>query len=185
LIAIFALTRYNHSKFGHFMFGPMIIMALFFIFTVDVLEQSVANVVSPIVGEEGLVVYDIYWTKDLGRRILRVLLEKKEGNVSLDDCSRVSHSIEDIIEVKGLINSPYDLEVSSPGLDRPLRSKEHFRKVVGQTIKLKTKIPLEGRQNYKGLLKKMDENILTMEIDQKDYELLFESVAKAHLCPWG
>lgn len=151
----------------------------------DVLEQSVANVVSPIVGEEDLVVYDIYWTKDLGRRILRVLLEKREGFITLDDCSRVSHAIEDIIEVKGIISGPYDLEVSSPGLDRPLRSADHFQKVLGKTIKLKTKVPFEGRQNYKGLLKKMDENILTMEIDKKNYEVSFESVAKANLCPWG
>lgn len=143
--------------------------------------ESVAKIIEPIVLEEGFKLYDIAWTLDRGRKILRVMVEGEGREVTIDDCARLSHSIEDVIEVKGLIPERYDLEVSSPGLRRPLKKEEHFRRVLGKVIRVKTKTPIGGRKNYKGELKKIEGGQFVVEVDQSEFVIPFDLVDKANL----
>ncbi len=145
------------------------------------IASQVFEIIEPIVAEEGLTLYDVVWTNDLGQHVLRVLLENPDGPVTLSDCTKVSHAIEDIIEVKNSVPEKYCLEVSSPGLDRPLNRKEHFDKVLGKLIRVKTKKPLDGRGNYKGILKSTGPKDFNIEIDGRDYVVPFDQVAKANL----
>ncbi len=144
------------------------------------IEKKVERLIDPVVREEGLELLEVLLTGESGRTILRVLLDKEEGSVTLDDCTRVSHAIEDLIEVDGGIPTAYELEVSSPGIDRPLKKKRHFERVRGKTIRIKTIQPIEGRQNYKGVLTEVREDGLVMEIDRKEYVLRFDQILKAH-----
>lgn len=143
--------------------------------------EAVAEVIEPIIAEEGLSLWAVEWTHDLGRRVLRVMVERDAGAVSVEDCSRLSHSIEDIIEVKELIPTRYDLEVSSPGLERPLQHDWHFKRSIGQSAQVRTKVPLGDRRNYKGRITQAREKDFVIEIDGKPHEIAYDNVDKAHL----
>ncbi|MBI4412006.1 MAG: ribosome maturation factor RimP [Deltaproteobacteria bacterium] len=143
--------------------------------------QKVADLVAPIVAEEGLELLDVVWTFENGRNVLRLVLDKEGGTVGLADCQRVSHAVEDIIEVENIVPARYDLEVSSPGINRSLKQKKHFEQVVGKVIRVKTRVPLNNRQNYKGLLKSVNETELVVEIDRKDFVIPLGQIEKANL----
>lgn len=145
------------------------------------IEKRVFDLLSPVVVEEGVFLYDVEWTHDMGRKILRVYIDKEGEPINLDDCTRVSHAVEDLLEVKGQIESAYDLEVSSPGLNRPLRNKGHFEKVLGKVVKIKTQKPIEGRQNYKGVALEVNDETVLVKIDGKDYSVPLKEIKKAHL----
>lgn len=147
----------------------------------DKLISEVVKIIEPIISEEELKLYDIAWTFDQGRKILRIMVEGEEKQVTIDDCARLSHSIEDVIEVKGLIPERYDLEVSSPGLRRPLKKEEHFKRVLGKIIRVKTKTPIDGRRNYKGVLKRIEGSQFVVEVDQNEFVIPFDFVDKANL----
>lgn len=143
--------------------------------------KKVAELVTPIAREEGCELLDVVWAFENGRNILRLLLDKEGGIVGLTDCERVSHAVEDLIGVENIVPARYDLEVSSPGLNRPLKRKKHFEQAVGKVIRAKTKIPLDNRQNYKGVLKAVGEAELVMEIDRKEFVIPFDQIEKANL----
>jgi len=144
-------------------------------------EIKIKELITPLLRQEGLSVYHVEWTKDLGRQILRVYIERENSGVTLDDCTKASHSIEDLILVKGDIDVAYHLEVSSPGLNRLLANKGHFERVIGQNIRLRTKRPLDGRANYKGVLKAVSEANLVVEVDKKDFTIPLQEIGKASL----
>ena len=177
MIDLFGDVSYKKIHFGRFSIRAKEAFWPFFFACME----KVRSRIEPIVREEGLELLDVVWTLDHGRQILRVLLDKEGGGVTVDDCTRVSHAIEDVIEVEELIPRKYDLEVSSPGLNRPLLKPAHFEKVVGKIIRVKTDVPLEGRQNYCGILNRISGDIFFVEIDKKEYAIPFERVDKANL----
>jgi ribosome maturation factor RimP len=87
----------------------------------------------------------------------------------------------DIIEVKDIIPGAYSLEVTSPGLNRPLKKEEDFIRVRGETIKLKTRILLNKRKNFKGVLKEFKGGMLKIDSDGKEFNILYKDVKKANL----
>lgn len=152
----------------------------FFLFCMQDLAH-IESLIAPVIAEEGLILWDVAWHVENGRKILRVMVERTESAVSLGDCSRVSHAIEDLLEVRGQIAGSYHLEVSSPGLDRPLRKTEHFAKVVGKKISLRTGVPLDGRRNFKGFLKEVDVTSLKIQVDQLEFSIPLDQIQKAQL----
>jgi ribosome maturation factor RimP len=87
------------------------------------------------------------------------------------------------MDVEDPITTEYNLEVSSPGLDRPLFDLEHFQAVIGETITVKLSMPLNGRRKFKGTLEAIDNEILIVVVDGQDYELVFSNIDKANLVP--
>ncbi len=122
------------------------------------------------------------WTTDMGQRVLRVLLDKPAG-VKLEDCEAFSRLIDPLLDVEGLIPEQYNLEVSSPGINRPLRKEADFLKFVGDQVYIRTKEALENRSNFKGLLKDVKDHRVCVEIDKQLYEIPLDSILKAHLEP--
>jgi ribosome maturation factor RimP len=119
------------------------------------------------------------------RAILRIYIEA-EGGVTLDGCQKVSHQVSGILDVEDPINGEYVLEVSSPGMDRPLFKIAHFEKYVGYKVKIKLRMPFEGRRNLTGRLAGVENNDdIVVQIDdmEEEYVLPFESVDKAHIVP--
>ena len=112
--------------------------------------------------------------------VLRLYIDHEEG-ISVEDCTKVSHQASGILEVEDPISSQYTLEVSSPGLDRPLFSLPHFKKVVGQEISIRCHLGVDGRRKFKGLLNEVDENILVITVDNQPYEVDFQDIDKANL----
>ncbi len=113
---------------------------------------------------------------------LRLYIDHPNG-ITVDDCAQVSHQVSAVMDVEDPISSEYNLEISSPGADRPLFKPAHYQQFVGETISLRTRLPIEGRRNYKGELKNADEASVTLEVDKQAVTLQFRDIEKANLVP--
>ena len=149
--------------------------------TKDIL-QKVEDFVSPVLENLGYELVERELAQDSGRWILRLYIDK-EGGVTIDDCARASHGVEDLIEVEGLIPMHYELELSSPGINRPIRRRKDFDRFKGETIRLKTTEPVNGRSNYKGILETLDGDEIVMIVDGDRYRVPYKFLAKARLEP--
>ena len=117
-----------------------------------------------------------------GRWVLRLYIDK-QGGVTVGDCERVSRSIEDLLAVEDAIPVSYVLEVSSPGLDRPLRRLEHFEAVLGQQVRVRTEQPIDGRSNFKGTLEAVEADVLQILIDGTAFRVPIAMIDRARLEP--
>lgn len=141
---------------------------------------QVAGLVGPILEDMAFELVDSEFLHSHGKWVLRLTIDK-EGGVTIDDCARVSRELGDHIDVKELISHPYVFEVSSPGLDRPLKKEKDLLRVVGKKIKVRMRAPLQGRRNYVGFLSDFAQGILHMRVDEKEVALPWAEVDKANL----
>ena len=145
------------------------------------IKTSVTTLIEPIVEDLGFELLDIEYVSNLGRWTLRLYIDKRNGGVTIDDCVRVSREISDLINVKDMIQHAYVLEVSSPGLNRPLRKEKDFLWAMGKKIKLRMDEPVEGRRNYTGYLRDFKEKTLYLEVDGRIVLLPWMRIEKANL----
>lgn len=111
---------------------------------------------------------------------MRVFIDGADG-VGVDDCARVSRQISSALDVEDPISGEFTLEVSSPGIDRPLYSFDHYRRYVGFKIKIKLRVPFEGRKTFTGLLNGTDGDDVMLLIEDEEYILPFDSIERANL----
>ncbi len=111
---------------------------------------------------------------------LRIFIDKQDGIV-LDDCAAVSRQVSAALDVEDTIESAYLLEVSSPGIDRPLFTAEQFGQQVGQAIKVKMNVMVLGRRNFTGELLAVEDQLLVIDVDGQDYELPVADIESARL----
>ncbi|TNF90172.1 MAG: ribosome maturation factor RimP [Gammaproteobacteria bacterium] len=116
-----------------------------------------------------------------GHGTLRVYIDRDDG-VSVDDCAAISHQISGILDIEEPIKQAYDLEVSSPGIDRPLFKLADFQRFAGQTARIKLAIAQQGRKNFKGRLQGVaDDKMVRIEVDGEEFSLPFADIARANL----
>lgn len=122
----------------------------------------------------------------LGARdgLLRVFIDKPEG-IGVEDCEAVSRQISTLLDVEDPLPGNYVLEVSSPGLDRRLTKVEHFKRFMGNDVKVKLRFPLEGRKNFRGALRSADEENIEVEVDGESHCLPIATIESARLVPSG
>ena len=124
----------------------------------------------------------LYAQKVQGNVTLRIYIDRPEGgNVSIDDCTRASRDIGTALDVADLLHVPYSLEVSSPGLDRPLRREKDFARFAGKRARLRVRDPIDGRRNFAGTLKGVEDGRVAIECDGQVYRLPLSELAKANL----
>lgn len=119
------------------------------------------------------------------RSILRIYIEA-DGGVTLEGCQKVSHQVSGILDVEDPINGEYTLEVSSPGMDRPLFKVEHYIKYVGHKVKIRLRVPFEGRWNLTGRIAAVENGedvVIQVDEPEEEYVLPIESIDKAHIVP--
>ena len=137
--------------------------------------------VEALLKSEGLELVDLEFRKEARGWVLRIFMDKP-GGVTLDDCSEISREIGDQIEVNELIPHSYTLEVSSPGLDRPLKKEKDFLVSIGKLIQLSTSVPLEGRTFFKGILLDFEAaGSLRLAETKKTWEIPVGLISKARL----
>ncbi|MFB1000416.1 MAG: ribosome maturation factor RimP, partial [Colwellia sp.] len=112
--------------------------------------------------------------------VLRLFIDHENG-IDVDDCAEVSRQVGAILDVEDPIGSEFNLEVSSPGLDRPLFDKPHYEAVIGEIIEVKLSIPLNGRRKFKGRLAAVENDTLVVTVDSEDYELVLGNIVKGNL----
>jgi ribosome maturation factor RimP len=115
-------------------------------------------------------------------QLLRVYIDSADG-VGLGDCERVSHQVSGLLDVEDPIRGDYVLEVSSPGLDRPLFELEHFVRFVGQTARIRLHSAENGRSNYRGVIRAVEGDDIIVEVDGDTVRLPFRNIASARLVP--
>jgi ribosome maturation factor RimP len=123
---------------------------------------------------------EIEYRREARGWILRLYIDK-EGGVTLDDCTRISQEVGRILDVEDFILVPYTLEVSSPGLSRPLKSEKDFIKYRNRLIRIKTVEPIENRRKFKGKLLGISENRIEIELEERVFKIPLSNVARANL----
>ena len=148
--------------------------------------DKVRRIAAPLAAQEGMELVDVEIGGPGGRQTLRLYIDRK-GGVSLDDCTSVSRAVSAALDVEDPIDGAYDLEVSSPGLDRPLRTPEHFRKFAGSKVRIRTFGPVpecEDRKTFVGILKGYEEDgSIAVEVDGKVFRVPHNLVSKANVEP--
>jgi len=114
--------------------------------------------------------------------IVRAYIDTPNG-VTVDDCSKASRQFSAILDVEDPISNRYTLEVSSPGMDRPLAKPEHFQKVVGSDVKIKMATLVDGRRRFTGELIEATDEFIVVEVDGEQTELLYDEMDRARLVP--
>ena len=116
--------------------------------------------------------------------VVRLFIDHPDG-IGLDDCEAVSREVSAILDVEDPIPGNYNLEVSSPGLDRRLRTREHFERFAGEEVRIKMRVPIEGRRNYRGVIGAADDTNVDVEVDGVVHQLPIADIASARLIPSG
>lgn len=124
--------------------------------------------------------YELVDSERIGRGLLRVFIDR-EGGITVDDCARVSNQLTRVFAVENL---DYErLEVSSPGLDRPLRKVADFARFTGETARLKLRVPRQGKRNFTGVLQGVDAEGVRIDVDGERLTFPFADIDKARLVP--
>ncbi len=145
-------------------------------------EKRIEELIQPTVTEMGYELVDVEFVKEGPNWYLRIFIDK-EGGVTIDDCEAVSKTLEKIFDEKDPIEQAYFLEISSPGIDRPLKKKEDFIKYNGEMVDVKLYKPYEGSKEYTGKLVGYDENdgTVTIEVDNKNIAFTKKEIAGIRL----
>ena len=144
------------------------------------LETAVESVVLPAVQARGLTLVDLE-VRGNGRRAAVRIYVDRAGGVTIDDCQGLSREVGDLIDVADVVSGSYDLEVSSPGLDRELRRDREFRWALGRLVRVWTREPLDGRREVSGRLVQVDEAALTLATSEGPQRVSRSVVTKARL----
>ncbi|HDS1818453.1 TPA: ribosome maturation factor RimP [Pseudomonas putida] len=145
------------------------------------LEQLQA-LLAPVVTGLGFECWGIEFVSQGKHSVLRVYIDKKDG-ILVDDCAIVSRQISGVLDVEDPISSEYTLEVSSPGMERPLFTIEQFASHAGEQVKIKLRSPFEGRRNFQGLLRGVEEQDVVVQVDDQEFLLPIDSIDKANIIP--
>lgn len=140
------------------------------------------ELINPVVTMLGFELVGIEYFPRGKKSLLRIYIDKPDG-ISLDDCAVVSHQVSGTLDVEDPIKGNYILEVSSPGIDRPLFKMEHFAQFAGNKVKLRLVYPRDGQRNLKGTLQGMENDNVKLEVDGKLLLLPFSTIEKAKLVP--
>ena len=136
------------------------------------IEIRAEELLLPILEENGFEYVDVEYVKEGKDRYLRAYIDK-EGGISIDDCEKVSRAFEEKLDEEDLIKDAYILEVSSPGLTRPLKKERDYARNLGRLIEIHTYKPKDGQKEFTGILKSFDGSIVTVEVDE-DLDMVFE-----------
>jgi len=152
-------------------------------------RKAVADLVDPVVAAEGYELVDVEWVMARGGPIVRLFIDTvppgtPERGVTVEDCTHVSRIVSDVLDVEDVVPGGYTLEVSSPGMFRPLTKPEHFRRSLGERIKVKTYEKIEGRKTFTGRLDAREDNQVTVTVDDGTvFRIPATAIAKANLEP--
>ena len=137
---------------------------------------------APVVTGLGFECWGIEFVSQGKHSVLRVYIDK-EGGILVDDCAEVSRQVSSVLDVEDPISSEYTLEVSSPGMERPLFTLEQFASHAGEQVKIKLRSPFEGRRNFQGLLRGVEEQDVVVQVDDQEFLLPIDSIDKANIIP--
>lgn len=148
--------------------------------TGDWVVEKVRALALPVVQVQEMELVDVEFRREARGWVLRLYLDKG-GGVTLEDCREVSDQVSDLLDVEGLIDHPYHLEVSSPGLDRPLKTPEDYVRFAGRLARIQTAAPIGGQRRFHGRVEGYREGSVILHAQGSTLLIPFEAIVKARL----
>ena len=145
-------------------------------------SEQLSQLLRPVVEAMGYELVGVEYLDRRGDGLLRVYIDQEAG-ISVDDCQQVSHQVSGLLDVEDPVAGAYTLEVSSPGLDRPLFTAEHYQRFAGHTVRIQLGAPLDGKRKFTGLLQGMQGSDILVEVEGTCLALPLAQVQKARLVP--
>ena len=146
------------------------------------LRNQLGELLGPVVAGLGYELWEIEYAPRAGGGLLRLYIDAADG-ISLEDCERVSRAVSETLDQADPIPGQYTLEVSSPGLDRVLRTQAHFARFAGERVKLEMMRPVGGRKRFQGRLQTVGESEITLAMDGGTVSLPIDDIHRARLVP--
>ncbi|EGH11384.1 ribosome maturation protein RimP [Pseudomonas syringae pv. theae ICMP 3923] len=144
--------------------------------------EQLQGLLAPVVVALGYQCWGIDFSSQGKHSVLRIYIDK-EGGVLVDDCAIVSRQISGVLDVEDPISTEYTLEVSSPGMERPLFTIEQFASYAGEQVRIKLRSPFEGRRNFQGLLRGVEEQDVVVQVEDHEFLLPIDLIDKANIIP--
>jgi ribosome maturation factor RimP len=141
--------------------------------------KRVWEIAEPLVANEGMEIVDVEYHREPRGATLRLFLDR-DGGVSLDDLAPFSRRVGDLLDAYDVVPGSYTLEVSSPGINRRLRTPEHFRRFIGRKVRIRTRAPIDGRRVFTGVLETVEPTGVTIGIDDGSCAVAFDAIARAN-----
>lgn len=149
----------------------------------EALIERIEAIIAPTLNHMGYEVVRIQWRDGQKRRTLQIMADRTDGTeINVDDCAEISHTVSALLDVDDPITGAYDLEVSSPGIDRPLVKQKDFAEYQGYEIKAELQRPVNGRRRFRGILEGIsEEGIIELSVDGEIHALPWRDVQSAKL----
>ena len=146
-------------------------------------ERELSKLLSPAISALGLELIGVELALSRGSGLVRVFVDAPGRAVTIDDCEAASRELSAVLDVNDPISGRYTLEVSSPGIDRPLFTPEHFARQIGQVVKLELSLPVENRRRFQGAILKVEGDQITIEQDGTPVTIAHDRISRARLKP--
>jgi len=144
--------------------------------------EQLQSMLAPVIEALGYQCWGIEFQSQGRHSLLRIYIDHADG-VLVEDCEKVSRQISGVLDVEDPISAEYTLEVSSPGMDRPLFTIEQFLLHIGEQVKIKLRTPFDGRRNFQGLLRGVEDQDVVVLMEDHEYLLPIDSIDKANIIP--
>lgn len=145
-------------------------------------SDDLRELIEPTVQALGFELWGLEYASQGKHSTLRLYIDGPSG-VNVDDCAQVSHQVSGVLDVEDPIPGEYTLEVSSPGMDRPLYNVEHYQRYVGEMVSLRLRMPFEGRRKFTGRINGVEGDEVIVQVDDHEYLLPISSIEKANIIP--
>ena len=146
------------------------------------LEQRLTEMFTPSVEDLGYELVGIEYIRAGSHSTLRVYIDQEAG-ILVDDCAAVSRQISALMDVEDPITNEYTLEVSSPGLERPLFNAEHYASFAGEEVKVQLRMPIQNRRKWKGIIDSVEGEIICINVDGTLERFALSNIQKANIVP--
>ena len=144
--------------------------------------EQLQDILTPVIEALGYQCWGIEYIAQGRHSLLRVYIDHDNG-IFIDDCETVSRQLSAVLDVEDPISAEYTLEVSSPGMDRPLFTLEQFAAFVGEQVKIRLRSPVEERRNFQGLIRSVEDQDVVVQVDEYEYLLPIDLIEKANILP--
>jgi ribosome maturation factor RimP len=144
--------------------------------------DELSSLIEPVVTGMGFTLWGIEYIRSGKFSTLRIYIDHEEG-IHVDQCAEVSRQVSAVMDVEDPITGNYTLEVSSPGMDRPLFTLEQYAAYVGEWAEIKLRYAFEGRRKFKGVIKGIEDSDVIIQVDNEEFLLPVESIDKSRIIP--
>lgn len=145
----------------------------------EFIREELRNNISDFFTGQGLELVDLIYRYEGKNLFLRILCDRPEGGITMDECARINEELGRLLDEKNIIGSPYILEVSSPGVDRPLRTKGDFLRCLNRRALFFLREPLNGKLEWQGIISKVTDEAVEVEIDGNIIVIALVNISKA------